>query len=111
MAKTLPLLQIGALSSLLLAACGSADDFDVTSLPVASEDDKSDAAAKSGTKICPITRSARLSAMAASSPGPGGVSNERPGAGLHVWSPGNPRTGRVDGPRRSGSFSFRHALA
>ena len=47
MAKTLPLLQIGALSSLLLAACGSADDFDVTSLPIASEDDKSDAAAKS----------------------------------------------------------------
>ena len=41
--KDLPLLQIGALSSLLLAVCGSADDFDVTSLPVASEDDKSDA--------------------------------------------------------------------
>lgn len=47
MRKTLPLLQIGALSSLLLAACGPAEDFDITSLSVASEDDKSDAASKS----------------------------------------------------------------
>lgn len=47
MRKTLPLLQVGALSSLLLMACGTADDFDFSTLPVASEDDKSDAASRS----------------------------------------------------------------
>ncbi len=47
MRKTLRFLQLSALSSLLLAACGTQDDFDLSSLPVTSEDDKSDAAGKS----------------------------------------------------------------
>ena len=46
MRKTLRFLQLSALSSFLLAACGTQDDFDLSSLPVTSEDDKSDAAAK-----------------------------------------------------------------
>lgn len=47
MRMSLPLLQIGALSSLLLSACGTADDVDLSTLPIASEDDKSDAASRS----------------------------------------------------------------
>lgn len=47
MRKTLRFLQLSALSSFLLAACGSQDEFDLSSLPVTSEDDKSDAASKS----------------------------------------------------------------
>jgi hypothetical protein len=47
MRKTLRFLQLSALSSFLLAACGTQDEFDLATLPLTSEDDKSDAAGKS----------------------------------------------------------------